>query len=196
MKGYFARKMLGAFLVLALVFCLSLSAAAVENPTKLSKAEEKEMSEFLDHFVEPMMGGAKIDRQAMSDEELIQFGIRDCYNYQPDKLKHGEDGMVSVAAKDVAEAVKKYFARDIKKHTTIDENTVYDAKKGTYTFMAADGGRPGVKITAAELIGGGAWTVEGMFVYIDDSEEEFEASFATHKYKGRDTYFLMSMEMK
>ena len=179
-------------LILAVFLC---SAAFGASPSEL-----KRMSTFLSNFTE--LRYYNINLATISDEELVHFGV--WHNYinnfstrieiRPDEKNYPYKGEI-IDKKYVAESVKKFFDLDLNHTSTEDE--IYDGKY--YHFNGADGEIVYLADVQKVSRNGKTLTLRGELYSSEDEDDRpatFTARVKPYKYKGVNTWSLISLETK
>ena len=177
------------------------SYAASANQLKL-------MSTFLSNFTEVglMFFNTKEIASGTHPEKLIRFGIMHNYinNFKSRIKQCGakgcEWGSLTIEGKFVTESIKKYFDVDYTKLASVTESDPpyhYDGK--LYHFEGADGEAVYYARVDKALPSGNAVVMTGEIYNSDDKDDKlgsFEAHAKPHKFGGRDTWAILSMETK
>lgn len=187
-----------------LVFTCAAFAAKDEG---YSSADLKKMSAFLSNFTE--LGFMSFDAKELTNEDdpadMIRFAIQhnDVHNYKSRiaqcKKKNCEWGSLVIEGKYVTETIKKFFDVDYKKLASVPESDppyFFDGK--LYHFDGADG-EPAyyARVDEAEKNSEGQIVMRGVIYNAEDESDllgSFEALAKPHKFGGKDTWAILSME--
>ena len=209
-----------ALSVLAVCLAAGLWAGqdAAEAAAKAAKApsaqELKLMSTFLSNFTE--LGFFDFDVKKSeggddgvlhlggdpSDPDLIRFGIRHNYvnNFKTRikkcSTKNCKHGSLTIDAKFVAEAVKKYFDINLKHRSVEDSDPPYHFDGKLYHFEGADGEATYYAQVKQATREGNVVRMTGDIYNADDEEDRpytFEAAAKPYKWGGKDTWAILSM---
>jgi hypothetical protein len=200
MKRYFGRfTAVFAFVLFFSVFS-GASYAASANQLKL-------MSTFLSNFTELGFFNLNVDEFANENypADMIRFGIGHNYinNYRSRiaqcKVKNCERGSLTIEGKFVTESLKKYFDVNYTKLASVTESDPpyhYDGK--LYHFEGADGEAIYyARVDKAVQNSSGRIVMTGELYNADNKDDKlgtFEAVAKPHKFGGRDTWALISLE--
>ena len=208
MKKVFGKVLLACLMIGLL--CVTANAAA---PSKGFTAQQlKLMSTFLSNFTE--QGFYDFDVKKSGDDDtlhlgdpsnadLIRFGIRHNYiNNFKSRIKkctkkNCEYGSLVIDAKFVEESVKKYFDIDLKHHSVDESDPPYHFDGKLYHFEGADGEATYyADVKKAEKKGSVVY-MTGDIYNIEDKDDRpytFEATAKPYKWKGKDTWAILSMK--
>ncbi len=201
----------------ACLFAVLLAAAAPAAPktTVFTPQQMKRMSTFLSNFTE--LGFFNFDTEASGDDDmlhlgddpsspdLIRFGIMHNYiNNFKSRIrncpkKNCPHGSLVIEAKYVAEAVKKYFDIDLKHRSVDDSDPPYHYDGKVYHFEGADGEAVYYALVQKAAVEDGAVHMTGEVCNADDKTDRpwtFEAFARSSKWKGKDTWTILSMRIK
>ena len=209
------KALLSLSICLAALLC-GVHGGAVAAPAKSAKApaaqQLKQMSTFLSNFTEQGFYNFDVkksgDDEALhlgadpSDPDLIRFGIRHNYiNNFKSRIKkcakkNCPSGSLVIEAKFVAESVKKYFDIDLK-HRSVDQSDPpyhYDGK--LYHFDGADGEAVYYAEVQEATREGSIIRMTGELYNVEDKDDRpytFEATAKPYKWKGKDTWAILSL---
>lgn len=201
------KKFFPLLLVLSLLVCACGIVSAAGAQKGYSAADLKRMSVFLSNFTE--LGYMNFDAEEFTDEtapdDMIRFGIWHNYinNFKSRisrcKKKDCTFGSLVIDGKYVTESIKKYFDVDYKKLASVTESDIpfhFDGK--LYHFEGADGEAVyHARVDEAEKNAGGQIVMRGEIYNADDEKDilgTFEAVAKPHKFGGKDTWAIISME--
>ncbi|NLB83846.1 MAG: hypothetical protein GX791_06335 [Synergistaceae bacterium] len=202
-----SKKFFAMLLVLSLIICACGIASAAGAQMGFSSANLKKMSTFLSNFTE--LGFMNFDAKELTDEanpaDMIRFGIWHNYinNFKSRisqcKTKDCKWGSLIIEGKYVTETIKKYFDVDYKKLASVTESDppyFFDGK--LYHFEGADGEAVYyARVYEAEKNAEGHIIMRGEIYNADDEKDilaTFEALAKPHKFAGKDTWAIISME--
>ena len=201
------QKRLVTIMVVCSFLVFSCGAALAAAGKGYSSADLKKMSTFLSNFTE--LGFMSFDAKELTNEkdpaDMIRFGIWHNYvnNFKSRisqcKKKDCEWGSLVIEGKYVAETIKKYFDVDYKKLASVTESDppyFYDGK--LYHFEGADGEAVYyARVSEAEKNTKGQIVMRGEIYNAEDENDllgSFEALTKPHKFGGKDTWAILSME--
>ena len=201
------KKRLVTIMVACSLLIFSCGAAFAAADKGFSSADLKKMSTFLSNFTE--LGFMNFDAKELTNEkdpaDMIRFGIRHNYvnNFKSRigqcKKKDCEWGSLVIEGKYVTETVKKFFDVDYKKLASVTESDptyFYDGK--LYHFEGADGEAAYfARVDEAEKNSKGQIVMRGEIYNAEDENDllgSFEAVAKQHKFGGKDTWAILSME--
>lgn len=183
------------------------AAASKQPQSKLSAEEIKHLGLIVSNFTEQSM--YDVDAAKMTKDDLIPFGIWHLYlndfkkSIKPCPVKDCPYGSLYVDKDLVSETIKRYLDFDFKEHASTERGGLkfhFDGKG--YHFNGADGEATyyaGVK--AVRKLDDGTLELKGDLYNVEDKNDiigSFTAIVKPKKYKGKDTYSLISLksEMK
>ncbi len=201
------KKRLVTIMVACSLLIFACGAAFAAADKVFSSAELKKMSTFLSNFTE--LGFMSFDAKELTNEkepaDMIRFGIWHNYlnNYKSRiaqcKKKDCEWGSLVIEGKYVTETIKKYFDVDYKKLASVTESDppyFYDGK--LYHFEGADGEAVYyARVDEAEKNSKGQIVMRGEIFNAEDENDllgSFVALAKPHKFGGKDTWAILSME--
>ena len=217
-KRVFGKASLG---LAALSLCLAAGLWAVPNPAEAAAAkaakaptaqELKLMSTFLSNFTE--LGFYDFDVKKSGDDDvlhlggdpsapdLIRFGIRHNYvnNFKTRikkcSKKNCEHGSLTIDAKFVAEAVKKYFDIDLKHRSVDQSDPPYHFDGKLYHFEGAAGEAVYYAQVKEATKEGNVVRMTGDIYNAEDEDDRpytFEATAKPYKWGGKNTWAILSM---
>ena len=216
------KKLGKALLVCVMVGLLAASAFANANAKpangggKSSKGftaqQMKLMSTFLSNFTE--QGFYDFDIRKSDDDDtlhlggnpshpdLIRFGIWHNYiNNFKSRIKrctkkNCEYGSLTIDGKFVAESVKKYFDINLKNASVKESDPPYHFDGKLYHFEGADGEAVYYAKVKKAVRKGDVVHMSGDLYNIEDEDDRpynFEATAKPYKWKGKDTWAIISM---
>lgn len=194
---------------LILFILAALFAVAVALPSQLLAAEGfskdtmKRMGTFVSNFTELGMYNLP-DAQNLPDEQYAEFGVMHEWLNNNSRFKMGKDGMASIEASHIENAVMRYFGKKITAHRSVPMGggsweIKYDPGTKRYTVPAADGEqRAYARVESAKKMPGGNIMMTGT-LYVEEGDEDvsqgpFTAVARPHKWNGKDTWALLSLE--
>jgi len=200
-------KRLFTILLVCSILVFTCGAAFAAADKGFSSADLKKMSTFLSNFTE--LGFMNFDAKELTNEkdpaDMIRFGIWHNYvnNYKSRiaqcKKKNCEWGSLVIEGKYVTETIKKYFDVDYKKLASVTESDppyFFDGK--LYHFEGADGEAAYfARVDEAEKNPKGQIVMRGEIYNAEDENDllgSFEALAKPHKFGGKDTWAILSME--
>ncbi len=185
------------FALFVCIFFVSLSQTALAQ--NFSNAQLKKMSTFLSNFTETRMFNFNVQQFIDEDnlDAFINFGVEhNIINYWGKRavVKEGSENMGMVEGQWVKEAVKKYFAYDLKK---LDATLSYSLSGSAFMFPLADGEAVFyARVTNAETIASKLVVMKG-YIYNAETEEKTGQTFVAvtkpYKFNGVDTWCILSL---
>ena len=162
------------------------------------RTDLRRMSDFITAFIE--VDYYNFDSRTITMDELLNFGIWHNYMNNFNLIKHERNGSYdsAISAKDVEAAVRKYFAIPVKHQNINYEGSVRPYRNGKYYFNAADGVPSRAEVQEA-VKKGNVITMRGKIIFnnTDDEDEilgEFVATAKPHKWKGKNTWAILSLK--
>jgi hypothetical protein len=148
------------WLLMALVLCTAQPLLAKRQEIKPTVRETKELKRLF-YLMSEVWGGGYFRNARISNTELIIFGVY-CNS---SKLKPSGEGQYTIAAKDVAEPVERYFGKRLV-HRSIQywDKSPWTYNRGYYRVVGI--GDPGEESRCALKLfslGGGFYQVDGTF---------------------------------
>lgn len=197
------------------LLCVAANAAAPSRGGKAEKAfttqQLKLMSTFLSNFTEQGFYDFDVKKSDAYDAlhlgdpsspDLIRFGIWHNYinNFKTRikkcPVKGCEHGALAIDAKFVAESVKKYFDINLKHHSVKDSDPPYYFDGKLYHFDGADGEAVYYAEVKKAERKGNVIHMTGDIYNVEDKNDRpytFEATAKPYKWKGKDTWAILSM---
>ena len=196
--------------VLAALFMCAGCALAAPDAAAL-----KRMSTFLSNFTEQGFFDFDLEESTGDDAlhlggdpsspDLIRFGIMHNYiNNFKSRVKNCAKkdcphGSLTIEAKFVAESVRKYFGVELRHHSVTDSDPPYHYDGRLYHFEGADGETVYYADVKKAVNEGGAVRMTGDIYNAEDKADRpwtFEALARPYKWKGKDTWAIISMRTK
>ncbi len=194
-------------MALFLGFCLAFGSQMAHNShaNEFSAAELKKMGIFLSNFTE--LGFRTFTAKEILNEDkpydMIYFGVMHNYvNNFKSRIKSNKSGMLTISTKYVRESLKKYFGYTLNKYGSVKGTDGMDfiLNGPLYEFQGADGEAVYyARVQKASTIGGNVIKMQGYLYNVDDEDDRnglFTALALPHKYNGKNTWRIVSMEVE
>lgn len=163
-----------------------------------SKDTMQRMGTFVSNFTEAGMWNLQ-DAQNLTAGQYIAFGIRHEWINNRKRFKMGNDNMASIEASHIENAVTRYFGKAFTAHCAVpDKGIQYDPTSKRYTIPMADGEM--TTHASVEIVtrnGDGTLVMYGTLYNAEDTSDTFgpfTAKAKPHKWNGKDTWALLSLE--
>ena len=185
--------------LLALCVAITLVCASGANAADgFSKDTMKRMGTFVSNFTELGMTNLP-DAQNLPDEQYVAFGVRHEWVNNHKRFKMG-DGVASIEASHIENAVMRYFGKAFKAHRAVPDHGIqYDPATKRYTIPMADGEmRTYARVESVTQNADGTLVMRGTLYNAKNTKETFgpfTAKAKPHKWNGKDTWALLSLEL-
>lgn len=187
------RKMTRIISFVLMLLCIGTNAYA----TECSQDTKSRMGTFISNFTEVAMSNLP-DAQNLPDEQYAYFGVRHLYINGYRHFKDEGNSRASVEASLVESVVMRYFGKKMTKHLGVPDSEIqYDSKTKRYSVPLADGEMAvHAKVEKVTQNADKTLTLSGKLYNADDVTENlgsFTAKVKPHKWKGRNTWALLSL---